>query len=439
MPDDSCKVVINVERVPSGQYPRRYNAPAAVEVVAVVAGADLTALRDIVLRKTLLSQFLVDMYVKMESEHLRYIALNQSKLPRATYTSKTPLQTTAMPKRMTWVICQIDEVVSAELPDPNEDKKLYNTVTKKHDPRTMWRIETYDPCMKDGKCTKKYPRALVKDTQTNENGYPLYRRRAPQEGGREVTIDPKDEVQMFRAGRYVSSNETTCRILALPLHERHSTVTHLVVHLPNGGRMYFTKANLRDQVATPSITTLTVFFRLCQEDEFARTLFYVEAPRIRSSTSFQALKIVDGQEKATFREACKAMGLLEDDGHWDATMDDTMLCRLRITELKRHIVQPIILTGGAKGETVFIPRVPIIPKNLPPVQTPTISFRSGFLYTIYKSQGQTLKVAGIHLSTPCFSHGQLYVGCLRVSRARNLFIYAENNKSRNVVYWDVLQ
>lgn len=107
--------------------------------------------------------------------------------------------------------------------------------------------------------------------------------------------------------------------------------------------------------------------------------------------------------------------------------------RLRITELKRYIVQATILTGGAKGETVLIPRIPIIPNNLP-FQFKRLQFplKVAFSITINKSQGQTLKVAGIHLGTPCFSHGQLYVSCSRVSGARNLFVYAENNETRNV-------
>jgi hypothetical protein len=37
--------------------------------------------------------------------------------------------------------------------------------------------------MKDGKCTKKYPRKLIKERQTGNDGYPLYRRRAPEDGG----------------------------------------------------------------------------------------------------------------------------------------------------------------------------------------------------------------------------------------------------------------
>lgn len=38
------------------------------------------------------------------------------------------------------------------------------------------------PSKKDEKCSKKYPRALLKDTVTNYNGYPLYRRRVLVDG-----------------------------------------------------------------------------------------------------------------------------------------------------------------------------------------------------------------------------------------------------------------
>ena len=35
--------------------------------------------------------------------------------------------------------------------------------------------------------------------------------------------------------------------------------------------------------------------------------------------------------------------------------------------------------------------------------------------TIYKGQGQTVIVAGVDLTTQCFSHGQLYVAQSRVT------------------------
>ncbi|XP_072947724.1 uncharacterized protein [Epargyreus clarus] len=124
-------------------------------------------------------------------------------------------------------------------------------------------------------------------------------------------------------------------------------------------------------------------------------------------------------------------------------LDAPRLCngtRLRVTELGRHIVKATILTGEAKGDNVLIPRIPIIPNNLPfnfkRLQFP---LKVAFSMTINKSQGQTLKVAGLHLGTPCFSHGQLYVACSRVSKAKNLHVYAEGKRSLNVVYRSILQ
>ncbi|KAL0867452.1 hypothetical protein ABMA27_008239 [Loxostege sticticalis] len=95
--------------------------------------------------------------------------------------------------------------------------------------------------------------------------------------------------------------------------------------------------------------------------------------------------------------------------------------RLRVTELGRNIIKATILTGTAKGESVLIPRIPIILNHLP-----------------FQFKRLQFPIAGIHLATPCFSHGQLYVGCSRVSSAQNLHVLAENTKSYNVVYRSVL-
>ncbi|GFS73152.1 ATP-dependent DNA helicase [Trichonephila clavipes] len=82
-------------------------------------------------------------------------------------------------------------------------------------------------------------------------------------------------------------------------------------------------------------------------------------------------------------------------------LDAPRLCngtRLRITELGRHIVKVTILTGEAKGDNVLIPRIPIIPNNLPfNFKRLKFPLKVAFSMTINKSQGQTLKVAGIHL------------------------------------------
>uniref|UniRef100_A0A0L8FX41 ATP-dependent DNA helicase n=1 Tax=Octopus bimaculoides TaxID=37653 RepID=A0A0L8FX41_OCTBM len=46
--------------------------------------------------------------------------------------------------------------------------------------------------------------------------------------------------------------------------------------------------------------------------------------------------------------------------------------------------------------------------------------------------------AGLLLEEPCFSYGQLYVGCSRVGSKTNLFAYAPQGKTRNIVYSEVL-
>lgn len=74
-----------------------------------------------------------------------------------------------------------------------------------------------------------------------------------------------DEVQIYQAGRYISSNEAVWRILSFPMHEREPAVVHLQVHLENGQRVYFNQENIQQRINDPPGTTLTAFFNLCQD------------------------------------------------------------------------------------------------------------------------------------------------------------------------------
>ncbi|GBP86914.1 hypothetical protein EVAR_103730_1 [Eumeta japonica] len=87
--------------------------------------------------------------------------------------------------------------------------------------------------------------------------------------------------------------------------------------------------------------------------------------------------------------------------------------RLQITHLGRNIIKATIITGMAKRENVLIPRIPIIPTDLPfQFKRRQFPLKAAFAITINKAQGETLKVAGVHLEKKCFSHGQLF-GLLR--------------------------
>ena len=112
-------------------------------------------------------------------------------------------------------------------------------------------------------------------------------------------------------------------------------------------------------------------------------------------------------------------------------LDPPALCnrtRLTIKKLCNNVIETTIMTGCAKGKNVFISRIPLIPNDLPfdfkRLQFPV---RLAFAVSINKSQGQSLKVAGINLENPCFAHGQFYVACFRVGNPNNLFIYAPSD------------
>lgn len=74
--------------------------------------------------------------------------------------------------------------------------------------------------------------------------------------------------------------------------------------------------------------------------------------------------------------------------------------------------------------------------------------RLAFCITINKSQGQTFDKAGIYLSKPVFTHGQLYVAFGRVKSPEGLKLFIENNNNqsnqkecsytKNIVYREIL-
>ncbi|XP_023232360.1 uncharacterized protein LOC111632213 [Centruroides sculpturatus] len=172
------------------------------------------------------------------------------------------------------------------------------------------------PCMKNSICSKKYPWHFINNTQTGEDGYPVYHRRDTENGGRNttlnirgrtVTIDnrwivpysailcrsfnihinveychsvqaikyickyinkgsdqatfsirnPHDKVENYLNGQYISTSESVWRILEFPIHNRYPTVVHLAVHLENCQRVYFMAGMAQQLAQNPRKTTLS--------------------------------------------------------------------------------------------------------------------------------------------------------------------------------------
>ena len=76
------------------------------------------------------------------------------------------------------------------------------------------------------------------------------------------------------------------------------------------------------------------------------------------------------------------------------------------------------------------------PHTLKRLQFP---IRLAFAMSINKAQGQSLKVAGINLESFCFSHLQLYVACSIVETGKNLYVFAPDAKTENIVYQTALE
>lgn len=109
--------------------------------------------------------------------------------------------------------------------------------------------------------------------------------------------------------------------------------------------------------------------------------------------------------------------------------------RLVVKKLMGNLIEATILNGKFKGDHVLLPRIPMIPADST-IQFKRLQFpiRLAFAMTINKAQGQTMNICGLDLETPCFSHGQLYVACSRVGRPSNLFVYAPQGKTTNIVH-----
>jgi hypothetical protein len=91
----------------------------------------------------------------------------------------------------------VDSIVVAELPPNPEDtedkdeadqrRRLENIVLTNMIHGPCGADKPSSPCMENGKCTKKYPKDFLKDTIVDkDNNYATYRRRSPEDGGRQI-------------------------------------------------------------------------------------------------------------------------------------------------------------------------------------------------------------------------------------------------------------
>ncbi|KAM0874511.1 hypothetical protein ACQ4PT_037356 [Festuca glaucescens] len=118
----------------------------------------------------------------------------------------------------------IDSFISAEIPDPVEDPLGYALVAEfmMHGP--CGEDNPKCPCMKDGVCSKKFPKSFQDETSVDESGFPVYRR---QNNGRFVM---KNKVRLDNR-HVVPYNMTLLKIFQAHLNVEWCNKTHVIKYL----------------------------------------------------------------------------------------------------------------------------------------------------------------------------------------------------------------
>ncbi|XP_076900484.1 uncharacterized protein LOC143554659 [Bidens hawaiensis] len=235
----------------------------------------------------------------------------------------------------------IDNFISAEIPDKNEDPELYSLVSDHmmHGPCGVTHPQC--TCMVDNECSKNFPKKLQNETSIDSNGFPVYRRRdlgnvvvksgvnldnrhvvpynkkllkkyqahinvewCNQEGSikylfKYINKGPDratislvqnnaanqdenvDEVKAFYDCRFLSACETAWRIFAFDVHYRFPSVTRLPFHLPGQQTVVFADDDdVEDVLNKPTVgsSRFTGWMECNQKYDLAQTLTYAEFP-----------------------------------------------------------------------------------------------------------------------------------------------------------------
>ncbi|KAL5163192.1 ATP-dependent DNA helicase PIF1 [Glycine soja] len=139
----------------------------------------------------------------------------------------------------------IDQIISAEIPSHENDPELYTLVQNYMIHGLCGILQSKSPCMKEGKCSRFYPKMFHSRTVLDSNGYPIYCRR---NDGRTISkngviIDNRYKVpynakllRKYRAHINIEwcNQNTSIKYLFKYINKGYDRVTAVVVYDANG-------------------------------------------------------------------------------------------------------------------------------------------------------------------------------------------------------------
>ena len=205
-----------------------------------------------------------------------------------------------------------------------------------------------------------------------------------------LEIEQRDEIKRYIDARYVSAPEAAWRLFRNEIHHQEPNVVRLQVHLPGQHMVTYDENLAIEEVvarAANEQTMLTEFFRAnANEGEvglLARQVTYQEFPQhfvwkadkkcwairqrgfaigrmyfvpptaqerfylrmllcvVKGACSYEGLRTYHGVIYPTFRNACIARGLLEDDGEWRQCLQDA--AEMQTGTRLRHLFATILI------------------------------------------------------------------------------------------------
>nr|XP_028962184.1 uncharacterized protein LOC114826273 [Malus domestica] len=291
----------------------------------------------------------------------------------------------------------VDSIISAEIPDQRCDKAGYDAVSQYMIHGPCGAANKFSPCMKENKCSKKFPKSFTSETTFSDEGFVKYKRRDienlfVQKNGikldnafvvpynRELLLkyqahinvesccqsmlikylfkyitkgadraravfedEEFDEIVAYLNCRYLCPYEAVWRLLQFHIHFREPSVQRLSVHLPSDQNVVFKETDdLNHVVNNPNLesTMLTQWFQTNVEDPDAR------------SFGFDHLRTVNAVLQPTFQAACTSLGLLGDDREWNNAMLEAVLTASS-SQLRQLFVTLVLFCDVADPSALF--------------------------------------------------------------------------------------